>query len=217
VSPESPWLWESWAALCGATDTSRDVWSDLVRRWSEPHRRYHDLHHLLHVLTVVDELAREGDELRAVRLAAWFHDAVYDPRSADNETRSADLAVAALDSLRLDADLVQQVRELILMTERHDAGPQADRPRLLLHDADLAILGVPAMHYLRYVNGVRAEYAHLSDDEFTKGRIAVLQEFSGRDQIYLLPEARERYEANARTNIAAELLVYRPGQPGPRP
>ena len=208
MSPEPPQLWDDWVVECGDSDTSREVWSDLVRRWSGPHRAYHNLHHLLHVLTVIDELAREHEDVCAVRLAAWFHDAVYDPRETDNETRSADLADTALGSLRLSPDLVRQVRELILMTERHEPDPQADRSHLLLHDADLAILGVPAARYLRYVNGVRAEYAHIPDDQFREGRIAILREFADRERIYLLPEARRRYETAARTNIAAELRVY---------
>ena len=53
-----------------------DIGEDLLRRYAEPHRRYHTADHLHHVLDMVDELA-DGQDLFLVRLAAWFHDAVY--------------------------------------------------------------------------------------------------------------------------------------------
>ena len=49
----------------------------LVERYREPHRRYHDARHLLAVLRHVDAFAGDQD-LFLVRLAAWFHDAIYD-------------------------------------------------------------------------------------------------------------------------------------------
>ncbi|PRZ36638.1 putative metal-dependent HD superfamily phosphohydrolase [Antricoccus suffuscus] len=213
MSKESTLLWDSWVTECGGSETSRVVWTDLINRWGEPHRGYHNLQHLLHVLIVIDELAHEGEDLHAARLAAWFHDAVYDPTATDNEARSAELAGTALASLHTDPALVDEVRALIVMTETHETGAEASRASLLMHDADLAILGVPAAQYLRYVNGVRTEYAHIPDDEFKAARSHILQGFLERDRLYLLPEARAAYEDNARTNIAAELQVYHRDDP----
>ncbi|GAB1817404.1 hypothetical protein HerbRD11066_05680 [Herbidospora sp. RD11066] len=42
-----------------------------------------------------------ADDLRAVRLAAWFHDAVYDGRPGIDEERSAQLAQSRLTALTL--------------------------------------------------------------------------------------------------------------------
>ena len=47
------------------------------------------------MLAHLDMLADEADDIDAVRLAAWFHDAVYEP-GADNEEASAALAAAVL-------------------------------------------------------------------------------------------------------------------------
>ena len=209
-------LWELWIVDCGDSDTSRELWSDLVKRWSEPHRGYHNLHHLLQVLTVIDSLSSGQEDLQAVRLAAWFHDAIYDPKAADNEAQSAELARAELGTLKLDEALVDDVCELILMTIEHqveEAEDSARRCALLLHDADLSILGAPAAQYLMYVNGVRREYAHVPDKEFTSARSAILQGFLDRERIFLLDDAHERLEESARTNIAAELLIYSPDEP----
>ena len=64
----------------------------LVSAYGDPVRGYHDLLHLTEVLDRIDELAGAGlagDRPRtAVRLAAWFHDGVYDGQRGD-EDRSA--------------------------------------------------------------------------------------------------------------------------------
>ena len=89
---------EAWAGLAGDSPTSRTEWAALVAAWSEPHRRYHDLAHLAAVLGLVGELGGTTDP-DAVRLAAWYHDAVYDPERSDNEEISAQRARAGLRGL----------------------------------------------------------------------------------------------------------------------
>ena len=53
---------------------------ELVSAYAAPTRGYHDTRHLTEVLDRLDELSAAGvayDEV-TVRLAAWFHDGVYD-------------------------------------------------------------------------------------------------------------------------------------------
>lgn len=174
---------------------------DLLGRWSEPHRRYHTLTHLAFMLSVVDEFAAEADQADDVRLAAWFHDAVYDPDAADNERRSADLAAAALPSLGVAAD---EVVRLVRLTADHRPAP-GDRNGQLLCDADLAILGTPTEQYADYAAAVRAEYAHVPAEAFRVGRAAILRQLVAADHLFHRPALRERYERAARANVAAEL------------
>ena len=63
-------------------------------------------------------------------VAAWFHDAVYDPAAPPgaNEADSAELAVRDLQALGVRDDDVAAVRDLVLATERH-ARPGAPRAR----------------------------------------------------------------------------------------
>ena len=68
--------------------------ADLVERHAEPHRHYHVLAHVAHVLDHLEVTAEGLPDDRALRLAAWYHDAVYDPRAGDNEAASAALAGA---------------------------------------------------------------------------------------------------------------------------
>src|SRR4051794_41509918 len=93
---------DAWAELAGDSATSRTEWAAVLDAWSEPHRRYHDLAHLAAVLGLVGELAGPATDPDAVRLAAWYHDVVYDPERSDNEQVSAERARVGLRGLVTD-------------------------------------------------------------------------------------------------------------------
>jgi predicted metal-dependent HD superfamily phosphohydrolase len=198
---------EAWSRLAGDSPTSRTEWAAVVGAWSEPHRRYHDLAHLAAVLGLVDALAPAADDADAVRLAAWYHDVVYDPTAADNEARSAGRARAGLRGLVPD-ERIAEVERLVLVTVGHDPEP-GDANGAVLCDADLAVLAAPPEAYAGYASAVRAEYGHLSDAAFTAGRIAVLERLLALPALYRLPANAERWTATARANLGAELNLLR--------
>ncbi|GLZ39819.1 HD domain-containing protein [Actinokineospora sp. NBRC 105648] len=173
----------------------------LVARWSEPHRRYHDLAHLRAVLAGVDLLADHAPSVDLVRLAAWYHDAVYQGRG-DDEEQSARLASDELTALGLSRKAVQEVARLVRLTAGHKTEP-GDLNGEVLCDADLAILA--SADYDSYVAAVRAEYAHVPEDAFRVGRAAVLRGLLDLPSLYRTRLARERWESAARANLTAEL------------
>ena len=176
--------------------------AELLSRYADPSRHYHDVLHLSEVLERVDLLG--PDDVVAVQLAAWFHDAVYDARRADSEERSARLATSALTAAGVDAPRVAEVARLVRLTARHDAA-DGDRNGAVLCDADLAILAADAQRYADYVVGVRAEYAHMDDTGFAAGRAAVLERLLGVPRLFRTPRGHDRWEATARTNMLVEL------------
>jgi predicted metal-dependent HD superfamily phosphohydrolase len=197
---------EAWAELTGDSPTSRTEWAALVDAWSRPHRRYHDLAHLAAVLGIVAELGTATDPA-AVRLAAWYHDAVYEPTRTDNERVSAARARAGLRGLVPD-ERVAEVERLVLLTAGHAPGPD-DANGAVLCDADLAVLAGPPEAYAAYASAVRAEYDHLSDHDFTAGRIVVLGSLLALPALYRTPRAAQQWTAPARANLTAELTLLR--------
>jgi predicted metal-dependent HD superfamily phosphohydrolase len=193
------------AALTGDSPTARTEWAAVVAAWSEPHRRYHDLHHLAAVLGLVRELGAAADPA-AVALAAWYHDVAYDPRRGDNEQVSARRARAGLTGLVPEAR-VEEVVRLVLLTAGHAAEP-GDANGAVLCDADLAVLATPPAAYAAYASAVRQEYGHLSDEAFTAGRTAVLESLLALPALYRLP-ATAAWEPRARANLTAELGLLR--------
>jgi predicted metal-dependent HD superfamily phosphohydrolase len=202
----------AWAALVPAAGAAA-VGERLLAAYGEPHRGYHDQQHLAEVLAAVDRLAagvEQPVDRRAVRLAAWFHDAVYDPTAAPGETEesSARLAEQLLPPLRVAGPVVARVAALVRATATHDGvtGMDAD----LLFDADLAILASPPERYAAYRAGVRAEYAHVPDADFRRGRAAILQGLLDRPRIYRTAAAYDAWEAGARAQVSAELATLHP-------
>jgi predicted metal-dependent HD superfamily phosphohydrolase len=198
---------EAWALLAGDSSTSRTEWAAVVAAWSEPHRRYHDLAHLAAVLGLVGELAGAAADPDAVRLAAWYHDVVYDPERTDNERISADRARAGLRGLVPDAR-VDEVERLVLLTAGHDPAAD-DADGAVLCDADLAVLAGPPEAYATYASAIREEYRHLSDEEFTAGRIAVLEHLLALPALYRTPRAATLWTERATANLTAELALLR--------
>jgi predicted metal-dependent HD superfamily phosphohydrolase len=180
----------------------------LLARHREKQRRYHTATHVAWVIRHVEELAASErvDHLDEVVAAAFYHDAIYEPAHPANERASARLARRDLATLGWSAGAVERVAEMIEATAHAaDTAPTGDTAVLL--DADLAILGADPAAYSAYVEGVRAEYRHVDDADWRTGRTAVLKDFLDRTSIFATPTGRERWEARARANLAAELAT----------
>ncbi|WP_082598031.1 MULTISPECIES: hypothetical protein [unclassified Kitasatospora] len=202
-------LLDRWTALllrAGATVDPGPYGNDLLTRWAEPQRRYHSTAHLAAVLDHVDTLAAHAEDPDAVRLAAWFHDAVYKPDRSENEERSAQLAVRALREAGLAEALVEEVARLVRLTVSHHPAP-GDRNGEVLCDADLAVLGGTPGQYAAYAAAVREEYGFVPEDAFREGRAEILRQLLALPALYRTDTARNRFDAAARRNLATELTL----------
>ncbi len=207
--PETATPLDRWTALlhrCGATADPEPYGRDLLKRWAEPQRKYHTTDHLLAMLDHVDALAEHADDPDAVRLAVWFHDAVYRPDRSENEERSAQLALRALPEAGLGQALTDEVVRLVRLTVNHHPEP-GDRNGEVLCDADLAVLGGSPEAYATYAAAVREEYAFVPEGAFREGRAAVLRQLLDLPALYRTPSAHARFDAAARANLAAELKL----------
>jgi predicted metal-dependent HD superfamily phosphohydrolase len=201
-------LRREWVDLVGPAADAVLAGEDLLARWTAPTRHYHTVRHLAAVL---DHLGHLGGGSQAVRLAAWYHDAVYDPSRPDNEAASEQLASATLGRLGVEVRVVTEVARLVRLTANHSPAPH-DPDGARLCDADLAVLGSSAADYDRYRAAVRAEYGELDDESWRAGRSAVLSALLVRPHIYATAAGRQRWEDAARANLAAELAALRPGR-----
>ena len=199
-------LLESWTALIArhsADPDAIDIGRGLLAAWSEPHRRYHGISHLRDILDRIEELAPYADDADSVRLAAWYHDAVY-AGLPDDEERSARRAEDELSRLNVTPELVAEVARLVRMTITHDP-PPGDRDGEVLSDADLAALAVAGDAYRANTAAIRAEYAHVPDDAFRKGRSQILAALLAGPGVFRTDYARGAWEAAAQDNMRAEL------------
>jgi predicted metal-dependent HD superfamily phosphohydrolase len=195
--------WEALITRHSASPRTGEFGQALLASWNEPHRSYHNITDLNDVLRHVDEPATRAADLDAVRLAAWYHDAVYSGQP-DDEENSARRAENDLIALGLPTGLVTEVVRLVRLTATHDPAP-GDRNGETLSDADLAILAAPADRYAAYTAAIRAEYAQLPDDAFRSGRAQIVRTLLAGSGVYRTPHARQHWEERARANLRAEL------------
>jgi len=182
------------------------TFAELVRAYSGSGRHYHTLDHIAALLHLLDQHGEGLADGSAVELAIFFHDAVYVPTRSDNEAESATLARERLAALGLPAGLIARVADLILATrhgiehvEQHDADLD------LLLDLDLSILAADRSIYAAYARAIRSEYAVYPDEVYCPGRRRVLGQFLARPRIFHTEEFQQRFEPQARQNMARSL------------
>jgi predicted metal-dependent HD superfamily phosphohydrolase len=201
--------WGAFWEAAGAAGDTRGEHDALCALYAEPGRFYHTLDH---VLSCLEELDRAGGGRGAAAEAAlWFHDAVYDPRAADNEARSAELVREAVRRMGAAPGLGEGAAVLVMATAHGAGGAPAAGDAALVRDIDLAVLGRPPARYEEYRRAVRREYSFLGDGEWRDGRSAVLRRFLSEPRIYVTEALGSRLEVPARVNLRAELEALSSG------
>ncbi|KAJ3095770.1 hypothetical protein HDU97_006556 [Phlyctochytrium planicorne] len=203
--------------------------SDTISRWEEtiaskyeePHRRYHTLAHIRHLLNLADSHRSSipQHQFRILLLSILFHDIVYDPKRNDNEIESEKLfwefwgdvvpyfPQETKGSFEGEAE---NAAKFILSTIKHIphqslSGEMRSICSLFL-DLDMEILSQTEDLYTSYAEGIRFEYSHFPEKNFCSGRAGVLKGFLARPAIYYSEEfQRGNYEQAARMNIEREI------------
>ncbi len=213
-TPAAAQLLQQWDALGAGLGLAGPRWHRegrrLLRSWSRWPRRYHDLHHLAACLRHAEAHAAALRDPAAVRLALWFHDAVYWPWSRHNESRSAAWAERFLQGAGLAPARIAAVVAHILATARHQPGDDPDTAWVL--DIDLAVLGQDRAAYAAFEHGVRSEYRWVRWKTYRAGRSAVLRGFLERPRIYLTDAFHMRCDAAARRNLQEALDALAAGR-----
>jgi predicted metal-dependent HD superfamily phosphohydrolase len=204
--PDPRWL-RLWASFGVSSDCARTDWVDLVARYSEPHRAYHTLAHVLNCQHELDACRALASDPGAVEAALWFHDVVYEPQGNGNEEASAAFALEVLGRAGMDLQRQGRVERLILAT-RHAAVPE-DGDGALVVDIDLAILGAATEEFDRYERAIRIEYAWVPEMVYRMKRIEVLEGFLARPALYATEAFRERLELRARENLGRSIALLR--------
>ncbi|MPV48481.1 hypothetical protein GCG21_00340 [Pseudactinotalea sp. HY160] len=212
----SAWLLPAWRrslAVIGASAEDERIEAAgrrLIERWSDPDRKHHNLRRLVSVLARVDELAAETHGPDLVRVAAWYHGAVfrmddshvYSRRGGIDEIASSQLARSELTGLGVPEESIARVVELIHALARHHV-PDGDLDAMALCDANLGGLAVEPQKYATYRREVREEYSEVPDLDYFRARIAIIEKLLGRAKLFTSPLG-QAWEERARENLTAE-------------
>ena len=174
----------------------------LRERYGEAHRHYHTWTHIEALREQFEEF--DWAHERAVEIALYYHDAVYDPLSATNEADSIDVMLGDLIG-NIPGRTLMRAAALILATATHDLPDDlddtfvADCARFL--DMDLAILGSEPRVFAAYDQAIRQEYSVIPDEVFLPRRRRVMSGFLTRRRLYLTDEFHRILDAQARANL----------------
>lgn len=190
---------------------SNQWFEKVTAMYNEPHRAYHNMTHVEDVLSSLDYLMEEEDvhcneqasvDVAITTFAAFFHDVVYNPKSATNEKDSAELfvqfasalweVVISLSSSILNEEtatagiraegMSAKIEECIIATATHiNSSTQANETNNILLatflDADMSTLGRSEEAYDKYAGCIRKEYVFVERDVYCQKRAEILESF----------------------------------------
>lgn len=182
----------------------------LLVKWTSPNRHYHNVNHLVAVLTGIDELHGCTHDPDLLRVAAWLHGIVFsdyeegdDARAVgEDEVASSAAAAKILQKTGLDESVVERICGLIISMKSHRSYPD-DVDQQVLLDADMSMLATDPQDYRDYVRAVREEYAHVPAASYCRFRRRIVRKLLARNAIFNSPLA-EDWESVARNNLEAE-------------
>jgi len=172
---------------------------ELTKAYMEPHRKYHNLSHIMRMFEVAKE---KGIDLSAEQISAiWYHDAIYEisAASGENENRSADLAFRETGS-----ELVRLfITDTILHTPKHWESK-------VVTDLDLYDLSQPD-RYEENRAKIKEEFRSVyTEAQWSAGRTEWLKSMLRRDSIFVSEITTDEEEEQARKLMEWELENFQP-------
>jgi predicted metal-dependent HD superfamily phosphohydrolase len=148
---------------------------ELPLRWKEKHRFYHNTDHLIQILQDIEKTPEfrylNVYEKHALLLAAFFHDAIYDPKRKDNEDKSINLFITSFKTK--DIKMLDTVCDLIECT-KHRIRP-LEKLKRILWDADNAGFKKGYDKLLKNEKLLAKEYSFVPIKEYKQKRIEFIK------------------------------------------
>jgi predicted metal-dependent HD superfamily phosphohydrolase len=204
---------KSWSrAWLGLNNLSNDqnLFQSICSHYAESARQYHTLQHLSECLDLFESVMYLAIHPAEVEMALWFHDAIYNTASQDNEAQSAKWARSELSKAGVLPEKIDRIQSMIMAT-CHTALPMTIDECLLV-DIDLAILGSSTERFAEYEQQIRSEYNFVPEPIFNQKRQEILQGFLDRSTIYSTEYFQDKLELLARANIKRSIIFYQMSQ-----
>ena len=146
------------------------TWYEITKQWSETHRFYHTLEHLMDLLDQIERrYPDESKERDKLIITALFHDIIYNPARGDNEEKSAKFFMAHCDEINDDID---DIYDMILATKTHQADSELSK---IFNEMDMDIVTRDFDSLMRWEEEIREEFSIFSDEEYREGRLKFLR------------------------------------------
>lgn len=201
----------------------------LTTLYTQPHRHYHNLNHIHACLGELEQAEQDNalylvhpDDvvIKPLTLAIWYHDAVYNPFSKENEHNSRmvfedfnfhkrkDHVFSTNDYGLVVCDAIEFTARHHLDQEIKPSWSNSNTDEYVIKymlDIDLAGFGKDYNNCREVADQIRQEYAHVSDKVFYTNRLNFFTALNKRKSIYYTKYFSNKYEKMARRNIKLEL------------
>jgi len=184
---------------------NQSCWDELTLHYSSRSRYYHNLDHLTNMLTQLDKVISQVNDLDTLLFAIFYHDIIYKATKKDNEHQSA--LVFKKRIAKTTFDRVEKCMLQIEATKAHKLSKDHDTNILL--DLDLSTLGLSQEHYKKYAQDVRKEYRIYPDFMYRKGRKKVLENLLHADRLFKTPFFIDSFEGQAKKNLQWEINEWK--------
>lgn len=147
------------------------TWYEITQKWSETHRFYHTLEHLMDLLDQIEKkYPTQSVDRDKLVLTALFHDIIYNPARGDNEEKSAKFFLMHCPSQPTDD--MEDIYDMILATKDHVPLTELSK---VFNDMDMDIVTRDFDQLMRWEEEIREEYDIYSDAEYREGRLKFLR------------------------------------------
>jgi len=153
---------------------------DLVKRYSDWRRKYHNLGHVAHMFEKANDCNLKLSD--AQTYAILFHDVIYDPARSDNEEKSAEYAHLNLD---VDYKTKEDVCEIIRNTQKEIPTIPQSCDVIDLDLCDLCDEKAFSANTQKIYNEYLAFYPETTYEKCLTGRAKWLSSFLQRPRIYV--------------------------------
>lgn len=160
--------------------------SEVLEKWSEPQRFYHNKTHLFYLLNRIESIKTTVSEIdyEKLILIALFHDIVYVPQNRDNEELSANFFISKCVVVN---SYIKDVEEAILDTKNHISKNDVSK---MFNDFDMSIIESDYDKLLDWEMGIWNEYKSFGKEVYKENRLkflnSVLNKTNNKDNLLRL-------------------------------
>ena len=173
---------------------------DLIYRYDEPHRYYHNIKHLRRLLHRCEESELSYNDKMLLQIVILFHDIVYDPRNAArNELESAEVLNQAIKDSKKNTKTYRMIWEAI---NGSDYRTKVSKDNWLFKELKRIDIVEPLFNasmsdLIANEALIRKEYQFTSYEKYVKGRLEFLNSaITQTDNIKELIKYIENYTLN---------------------
>ena len=168
-------------------------WDVIEKSYSNKVRSYHDLEHVNYMLELLSDINKtfcipeSRFFLNVLIYSIIYHDIVYDVKNKDFENVNLSAELAASMVVKDNNDFLYSVNRCILATnysEFNDSTEYLELEKFIIN-LDLHQLASQEETFSENTKKIRAEFEHLTEQEFASGRISFFNKLLNKKSIFL--------------------------------